>query len=162
MKYQILDEGPAPDSGINQFITHQRGLDEFKGEWMIVVSWENVSPYIRYSDVQVSMLKFTYWYQEPINKRRSGWLRGSRFVSGYDRISIYAESLKWLNPYMCYTQYRAAVCKHLVTSKQGSAVSPAITRRDPRVYVEVSRSFSYLWAPAGIYTSLYNYVLVIV
>ncbi len=32
------------------------------------------------------------------------------------------------------------------SSKQGSAVSPAITRRDPRVYVEVSCSFS-LWAP---------------
>ena len=55
--------------------------------------------------------------------------------------------LKWLNPYTCYTQYRAAVCKHLVASKQGSAVSPAITKRDPWVYVEVSRSFSYLWAP---------------
>ena len=43
--------------------------------------------------------------------------------------------------------YRAAVCKHLVASKQGSAVSLAITRCDPRVYVEVSRSFSYLWVP---------------
>ncbi len=53
---------------------------------------------------------------------------------------------KWLNPYTCYTQCRDAVCKHLVASIQGSVVSPAITRRDPRVYVEVSRSFS-LWAP---------------
>ncbi len=76
------------------------------------------------------------------------WLTtGSRFVSGYDRISIYAESLKWLTPYTCYTQHRAAVCKHLVASIQGSAVSPAITKRDSRVYVEVSRSFS-VWAPA--------------
>ena len=65
--------------------------------------------------------------------------------------NYYAESLnKWLNPYTCYTQYRAAVYKHLVASKQGSAVSPEITRRDPRVYVEVSRSFSYLWAPVYI------------
>ncbi len=47
---------------------------------------------------------FCLWALEPINKRRSGWLRGSGF--GYDRISIYEESLKWLNPYMCYTQYR--------------------------------------------------------
>ncbi len=58
---------------------------------------------------------------------------------------------KWLNPYTCYTQCRDAVCKHLVASIQESAVSPAITRCDPRVYVEVSRSFS-LWAPG------YNYM----
>ena len=35
----------------------------------------------------------------------------------------------------------------IVDSIQGSAVSPTITKRDPRVYVEVSRSFSFLWAP---------------
>ncbi len=44
-------------------------------------------------------------------------------------------------------QYRAAVCKHLVASIQGIAVLLAITKRDPRVYVEISRSFTYLWAP---------------
>ncbi len=53
-KYQIFEKGPVPDSGINRFITHQRGMDEFKGDWMIVVSWENVSPYTRCSDVKVS------------------------------------------------------------------------------------------------------------
>ncbi len=59
----------------------------------------------------------SHWlYQEPINKRRSGWLRGSRFVSGYDRIPILSRVTKWLNPYTCYTQYRAAICKHLVAS----------------------------------------------
>ena len=47
-------------------------------------------------------------------------------------------------------QCRDAVCKHLVASIQGSAVSPAITRCDPRVYVEVGRSFS-LWAPGITY-----------
>ena len=49
--------------------------------------------------------------------------------------------------YTCYTQYSAAVCKHLVASIKGNAVSPAITKRDPPVYVEVSHAFSYLWAP---------------
>ncbi len=63
---------------------------------------------------------------------------------------------KWLNPYTCYTQCRDAVCKHLVASIQGSAVSPAITRCDPQVYVEVSRSFSF-WAPVKINDDYNNY-----
>ncbi len=52
VKYQLFDKGPdQTNQGINRFIAHQQGLDDFKGEWMIVVSWENVSPYTRCSDV---------------------------------------------------------------------------------------------------------------
>ncbi len=55
VKYQLFDKGlDQTKQGINRFVAHQQGLKEFKGEWMIVVSWENVSPYTRCSDVQVS------------------------------------------------------------------------------------------------------------
>ncbi len=55
VKYQLFNKGPdQTNQGINRFVAHQQGLKEFKGEWMIVVSWENVSPYTRCSDVQVS------------------------------------------------------------------------------------------------------------
>ena len=55
VKYQIFEKGPdQSNQGINRFVAYQQSLDEFKGEWMIVVSWENVSPYTRCSDVQVS------------------------------------------------------------------------------------------------------------
>ena len=55
VKYQMFDKGPdQSNQGINTFVAHQQSIDEFKGEWMIVVSWENVSPYTRCSDVQVS------------------------------------------------------------------------------------------------------------
>ncbi len=55
VKSQIFDKGPdQTNQGINKFVAHQQGLNEFKGEWMILVSWENVSPYTRCSDVQVS------------------------------------------------------------------------------------------------------------
>ncbi len=48
---------------------------------------------------------------------------------------------------MLYTIQGCGLQALRVASIQESAVSPAITKRDPRVYVEVSRSFSYLWAP---------------
>ncbi len=53
--------------------------------------------------------------------------------------------------HVLYTIQGCGLQALIVASKQGSAVSPAITRRDPRVYVEVSRSFSYLWAPDDSY-----------
>ncbi len=55
VKYQLFNKGPdQSNQGINRFVAHQQGLKEFRGEWIIVVSWENVSPYTRCSDVQVS------------------------------------------------------------------------------------------------------------
>ena len=58
VKYQILNNGPP-----NRFITHQLGINGFKDDWMIVVNWEKVSPYIRCRDVPVSFcLMYIYGY----------------------------------------------------------------------------------------------------
>ncbi|XP_064385443.1 uncharacterized protein LOC135334236 isoform X4 [Halichondria panicea] len=83
VKYQIFEKGPdQSNQGINRFVAYQQSLDEFKGEWMIVVSWENVSPYTRCSDVQVQQNS----YQAIII---------SDFTTTYAVFTYNAEALKW-------------------------------------------------------------------